>query len=681
MAKLDEKALEKLIREVLSESQVDDTLKDQIKAIQGDSKLESLKKDFSTYLVRSANDRFDIHKNSNFNFYKVFLGTLKARADKLNSDGINLDSTAPRDITKIKDVFGGMPRTLGLDLRILDKRVISSDGRPASTVFKTALQPLKKGDDFTSPVDPEKVMEFIKTNLSKIDEFASPLKLAADEKTAPRRTKPEERLGVSDDLDIIDVAINGLQVDNNSKQQILQKFKDIVFGGNETLLNKIKGIAEVKDKLEPIDFDIYFDAALAPEQVPDNTPNADEINKIQRSYSPKDGAEMEQRLKQFYNQIPDGEPYLNLKNVVSALIKKYRETAATRTSQGTLSGYTITSRSASDAKIDVQIIDAFSKAFGANTFAERLQQFNDYVGSVARFISDPKEKIEGSMGEKFSRFITLDLMQQILYAFEASSAGWVFESFLAFMAHGNAIGASYGAGDFSINDGGNQIEGSAKLLQKDKSSQSTKNWPIHPAVGSRVRYVVGEKQTVTDTGEFGPTTQADRTGKLTMYVFDIVRTSKKNCQSGPVGFTPTDDNSTPSGGKLVPIDSDDRIDIYIPSDEIRANPTGVVNLIFLQVDEFEDYSGLIVRDISEQLEKAMLYMSEMKSNIDDYVLRQDDDHDMHYYSKEAMKNHSLLKSALAGESGKSGLFKQMQVTESKFAQLDKLILEVLKNNS
>ena len=68
----------------------------------------------------------------------------------------------------------------------------------------------------------------------------------------------------------------------------------------------------------------------------------------------------------------------------------------------------------------------------------------------------------------------------------------------------------------------------------------------------------------------------------------------------------------------------------------------------------------------------------MKSNVDDYVLQSDDAVERAYYSKEAMKNHALLKNAL------TDLIKepaQAQVTESKFAQLDKLILEVLKNNS
>ena len=176
MAKLDNKALEKLIREVLSESQVDDTLRDQIKKVQANVKLESLK-EFSVDVTRSSNVKFDIVKDSNYNLYKVLLGTLKDRADSLKDNNINLNSTVASDIRKIRKVFD-LPPAFGLNLNTLNKRVISSDGRPAVTVFKTALQPLKKGDDFTSPLDPEKIMNFIDNKLDKIDEFASPLKLA-----------------------------------------------------------------------------------------------------------------------------------------------------------------------------------------------------------------------------------------------------------------------------------------------------------------------------------------------------------------------------------------------------------------------------------------------------------------------------------------------------------------------
>ena len=104
MAKLDDKALEKLIREVLNESEVDDTLRDQIKEVQANVKLESLKK-FSVDVTNKSNVKFDIVKDSNYNLYKVLLGTLKDRADRLKNAGIDVDSTDARDIRKIRKVF------------------------------------------------------------------------------------------------------------------------------------------------------------------------------------------------------------------------------------------------------------------------------------------------------------------------------------------------------------------------------------------------------------------------------------------------------------------------------------------------------------------------------------------------------------------------------------------------
>ena len=78
-------------------------------------------------------------------------------------------------------------------------------------------------------------------------------------------------------------------------------------------------------------------------------------------------------------------------------------------------------------------------------------------------------------------------------------------------------------------------------------------------------------------------------------------------------------------------------------------------------------------DFPESISKLPI-CSELKSNIDDYVLNSSDQDEKNYYSKEAMKNHSQLKIALQGPSGTSGLF-----TESKLQTLDQLIAETIRD--
>ena len=496
--------------------------------------------------------------------------------------------------------------------------------------------------------------------INKIDQFNSLVEPNLEVlKKQHSKTTQQDRLGVVPDLDILQKAIGTkTYVDAGGNPQSLKKaFLKIVFNDDNTLVTKIKQLKETRTELEPQDFDEFFDLAISNSS----------------GFTPQQAADIEKNLKKFYALIPNNE--LELKNLTSAVIKQYRQTDTIRTSKGTLSGYNITSRSASGAKIDAQVLDSFAKAFDGATFTERLKQFNEYSNEVSKFIQSGGAIAPGeSMDKKFAKFITFDLMQQILYSFEASSAGWVYESFLAFMAHGNAIGASYGAGDFIINQGGKKIEGSAKLLQTDKSEQNIENLKV----GETIRYVVGVKKSiapkkmrtspsakVNQPGRKIKTPQTLGAAELTVYVFDIMKTGLNEIRADQVNKVSN------KSQKLTLKENNTRVDIEIPSD---VKPVGVIDLIFLQGEEFEEYSGLIVRDIGEQLEKTMLYMSELKSNIDDYVLNSSDQDEKNYYSKEAMKNHSQLKIALQGQTGAGGLF-----TESKLQSLDQLIAEAMRD--
>ena len=353
----------------------------------------------------------------------------------------------------------------------------------------------------------------------------------------------------------------------------------------------------------------------------------------------------------------------NLRKAIAKTLRASKATGAVRATGGTTSGYRIGSTSASGGSVDFQVMEAFGNAFpSAGSLTQRVNQFNGYVEQVNELIASGG-KVEGNVDEKFSKFIVLDLLQQILYDFEASSAGWVFESFLAFMAFGEAIGAGYGAGDFTIkNKDGEEIQGSAKLLQKGKTGQNfadVKN-------GETIRYVIGIKETqVGDTTT--PTKQGQRTGLLKIYIMDLTRTGgEAGDESGDVLVT--------QGSESEKIDiSDGRIDIEVLNADA---PDAKLDLLFLQANEFQDVSGKIVNDISEQLKKSMEKMSSLKANIDDYVLNYSQEDERMIYSKGALEDYGDLKKILFKDDKLFGGGLAERKITSKF--LKKLIEESFK---
>jgi len=438
----------------------------------------------------------------------------------------------------------------------------------------------------------------------------------------------------------------------------LQQFLDVLdpSGKLSALLTKelkkqqirvsdLKKLAEEKSVLEPQDFEVFY-----------------------KDEQPKDGGgdshKLDAALKSFYSKIAANITDKNIVNQVKDKITKiiqYEKTAGggTRATQGVSSGYNITSRSAAGTqKVDFQMVKAFQSAFpNTNNFNDRLTKFAGYVNEVKGLLSGTGS-ITGGAKEKFSKFITLDLMQQILYSFEASSAGWVFESFLAFMAFGSAIGASYGAGDFEIEGG---MEGSAKLLQQGDTSQNVENWKKNVTI----RYVIGVKQTMDpNKGTYTKTKQTDRTGRVLLYLVDI-----KNI-GGAFRYAPAGTNITSES----PAYSSSKTRVSITVDGLT--PTATMDFVFLEKNEFEDFSSLIVKDINEDLEKAITYMSNLKANLDDYVMS-DDKNDKTFNSAEALRNYANLGTSLEGDGDKTGVFNALK--ESKFASLDQLIAETMRD--
>ena len=417
-------------------------------------------------------------------------------------------------------------------------------------------------------------------------------------------------------------------------------------------LDRLKKLNEDEDKLEVADFEIFFDKfQQLKSQIlsgdPDDKKSAEKIKLFQ------------DKIISTYNAASSDE----LKAALASVLRSSKETDNVRATAGTSSGYKISSRSASGGTVDFQILRAFEKAFPeANTFDSRVESFNNYVNEIAKLAAGESANTGNDPSEKISKFIMLDLLQQILYDYEASSAGWVFESFLAFIAFGTAIGAGYGAGDFTIKTDDGEIEGSAKLLQKAESSQNFEN--VKP--GETVRYVIGVKKAQVGD-KFAAVSQGQRTGRLEIYILDFERTSDgKNVQRKTV--------EGKNIGDLIKIGRDFRIPIEPPP---GLQPR-VMNLLFLQANDFQDISGLVVEDISNDLKIAMNKMASLKANIDEYVMNFEKPEERIIYSTSAIEDYNDIKDVLIPDSNKEifgGNLEEQKITANF---LKKLIQETLK---
>ena len=417
-------------------------------------------------------------------------------------------------------------------------------------------------------------------------------------------------------------------------------------------LDDLKKLNEDEGKLEVADFEIFFDKfqQLKSQILSGDTDDKSSAEKLKL---------FQNKLISTYNAASNDE----LKAALASVLRSSKETDNVKATGGTSSGYRISSRSASGGAIDFQVLKAFEKAFPkADTFDSRVQSFNDYVNEIAKLAAGETSNTGDNPAEKISKFIMLDLLQQILYDFEASSAGWVFESFLAFIAFGTAIGAGYGAGDFTIKTDEGEMEGSAKLLQKASSSQNFEN--VKP--GEAVRYVIGVKKAQVGD-KFAAVSQGQRTGRLEIYILDFERTADgKNVQRKTVDGKDI--------GDLIRINKDFRIPIEPPPD---LEPK-VMNLLFLQANDFQDISGLVVDDISSDLKIAMEKMSSLKANIDEYVMNFDKPEERVIYSTSAIKDYSDIKNVLIPDSSKEifgGNLEEQKITSN---YLKKIIQETLK---
>lgn len=270
---------------------------------------------------------------------------------------------------------------------------------------------------------------------------------------------------------------------------------------------------------------------------------------------------------------------------------------------GVDSGYEIGSRSGSEKKVDFQVLRAFENMFGKEgTFESKVAKLSQYIDNINKLMREDTTITE-PIDNKFSGFIILDILSQLLYDQDATVAGWIFESFLAFMVGGTAIGSGYGAGDFVFSNG---QQGSAKFLNDIQSSQNFEELPEFDKkrpIQTTIRYVFAVKSSV-QSGKIEPTTKKTNTGLLEIYLADATKKGDEMTYTDPY-----------TKNKNIATIEKNRANINVGGFEPK-----ILDLTFMQELDFEKVSGKILEDINENVKACMINLDTSRNALNSYVM-------------------------------------------------------------
>ena len=193
---------------------------------------------------------------------------------------------------------------------------------------------------------------------------------------------------------------------------------------------------------------------------------------------------------------------------------------------------------------------------------------------------------------------------------------------------GSAVGADNGMADFNWEQGNTKHIGSAKMLQQGGNpKQNLKQL----GENERLTYIVGYKTTGGSK-----TTQKDTPDEIKFYLFDI----DGNRKMYDVGENDAKATATLDGSQTKISAT------YIAK---YFKPAATLDLKGLNEGMFGDHSSKIVADINDNLEKILSGFSDLKSNMDNYVLSYDNENERKIYSEQAILRYDSLLKMLADE--------------------------------
>jgi hypothetical protein len=332
---------------------------------------------------------------------------------------------------------------------------------------------------------------------------------------------------------------------------------------------------------------------------------------------------------------------LKMLKVILDSLEYYASGQTIRTTTGPLTGYSIgTAQTSGTARMEKPVVDAFNNMSEANHKGDTKEGIRNKFLEFSNFLSAIKKnnyEFEGTLSNKFSKFVGLEVMHNYLFKTqEAGNQGTQFEAFLAAFSGGIQVGGARGAADFMI--GG--VEGSAKVVNTMKFSQSTSN--LEAGVPNKsfkdIIYLIGIKSVKTKSGIKRTMKEGERIRYLDIHMVTTRSVNSNGNYSfyAYPSFVELDDpsfsvteevdnynleeNSNIIGGTSVKTST--QFDL---SEKNFAEKTFVTTLdfSFIAHKEFEDTTSQIMKNISEEVEKAYSAMADLKNNVTLWIVNKD----------------------------------------------------------
>jgi len=257
------------------------------------------------------------------------------------------------------------------------------------------------------------------------------------------------------------------------------------------------------------------------------------------------------------------------------------------------------------------LLNIFEESFDASTVQEKvgkLEAFSNQFNSGA---------LTGTYQEQLSNMIILDFFRKLVQDYDASSAGFLFESFCAFLFSGTKLGGNTRLEDFEI---GGKLSGTSPTpvtlkLYKEGSSETSSALSTYEKFfkqnpGGKITSISGIK----GEGEIS----------VTFYLKEITEDMFNTIVS--TGFTPGKNTTSFKNGlrRYKPETSDaEKIGVSINS----STNLGTINFGFLSVEEdrFNEQAEKAFTGAAQQIGQMFKFYNNFKINATRYLTDKDQD--------------------------------------------------------
>ena len=314
---------------------------------------------------------------------------------------------------------------------------------------------------------------------------------------------------------------------------------------------------------------------------------------------------------------------------------------------------------------------------GVTSVKQRIESINNFTKNI---MEGKYKKGDSTMGELISNVAVMGLMARIAKLMDDKAAGWAFESWLAQLVNGTTEGANMGAADFIYGMAEGTAfppgaKGSAKLISSDAFTQSKGTLGDALKSGESLYYIVGKK---LDDAQ-SPTAKTAEIAAVEIHLVETKRTKgkigdpvePKDMSYGPVGSATTAATTSSTGSVKF---------------KISSTTTKIGTVYFNKdLDEIDKASKAAMEKIDTELPALFERMNGFKNRTNEYLSSGRTD-----AGTKALEDYKALFNAInkvfgikRQEAGgkELGLKGSVDLKENKLSVLDKLILEVLKENT